>query len=73
MKEAGGVIEFFKSRLTGPFIADLPPELAQCELGCRVLQCNRERWQNCEKRIRRMNGELALLRAVRTGIPGQLD
>ncbi len=41
-----------------PLIADLPPELAQCEHGCRVPQCTQGDWIRCENRIRRMREEI---------------
>ena len=57
------IFKLFKNLLKGPFIADVPPELAQCEFGCRVGQCNYGKWRNCENRIRRINEEIAFLQA----------
>ena len=36
-------------------VADLPPEFAQCEDGCRVLRCSYGQWLACENRLRREN------------------
>jgi len=30
---------------------DVPPELARCEFGCRIGQCSRGEWEECERRI----------------------
>lgn len=46
-----------KHVLRGPFITDLPPELAQCEDSCRVGECSHGKWLTCENRIRRMREE----------------
>jgi hypothetical protein len=54
------IIDAFKNVMTGPYIAELPPELIQCELGCRVLECSYGKWLGCENRIRRMQEEIAL-------------
>jgi hypothetical protein len=61
MRGMANIFKLFKNVLKGPFIADMAPELSQCEFGCRVLQCNHGKWQTCENRIRRMNEEIAFL------------
>lgn len=53
-----------KHLLRRPFIADLPPELAQCEDGCRVGECSQGKWISCENRIRRMREENRAARIV---------
>jgi hypothetical protein len=54
--------QILQNLFKGPFIADLPPELMQCKLGCRVLECSHGKWRSCENRIRRMNEETAFLK-----------
>jgi putative ribosome biogenesis GTPase RsgA len=44
--------------MEGALIADVPPELAQCEFGCRVRECSHGKSEGCENRIRCMNAEL---------------
>jgi hypothetical protein len=53
------IIDAFKNVMTEPYIAELPPELIQCELGCRVLECSYGKWLGCENRIRCMQEEIA--------------
>jgi len=57
------IFKLFKNLLKGPFIADVPLELLECEYGCRVGRCNHGKWLNCENRIRRMNEEIAFLQS----------
>jgi hypothetical protein len=56
-----GMLNIFK-RLKhawrGPLVADLPPELAQCEDACHVSECNQGKWEICENRLRRMRDEI---------------
>jgi hypothetical protein len=59
MRRAPNIFKFLKNLFKGPFIADVPPELLECEYTCRVGQCNFGKWLNCENRILRMNKELA--------------
>jgi hypothetical protein len=54
-----GFFKKFKVACTAPLIGDMPPELAQCETGCRVGECAQGKWLACENRIARMQGELA--------------
>jgi hypothetical protein len=54
--------EWLKHVWRGPFIRDLPPELAQCEDGCSEGECRQSKWVSCEKRIRRMHEEIRLSR-----------
>jgi len=63
MRRMANIFKWFKNVLKGPFIADVPLELLQCEYGCRVRQCNYGKWRNCENRIRRMNEEIAFLQS----------
>jgi hypothetical protein len=39
-------------------IQDVPDELAVCEFDCRKVQCTRDEWATCERRINRAAGEL---------------
>ena len=55
------IFKLFKNLFKGPFVADVPLELLQCEFECRVGQCNYGKWRNCENRICRMNEEIAFL------------
>jgi hypothetical protein len=59
MLGTANIIDAFQNVMTGPDIAKLPPELIQCELGCRVLDCSYGKWLGCENRIRRMQEEIA--------------
>jgi hypothetical protein len=52
----------FKNLWRGPLIADLPPELAQCEDACGVAECSQGKWLTCENRIRRMREEITFSR-----------
>lgn len=36
-------------------ISDLPPELAACELECRVLNCRQDEFDRCEFHLRVAN------------------
>jgi hypothetical protein len=63
------MFKLLKHLFKGPFIADLPPGLMQCELGCKALQCNQGQWQSCENRIRRMNEEIAFSQNRSCGDP----
>ena len=53
------LVRWFKNVAKGPLIADLPPELLQCEFGCRVRECSQGKWLTCENRIRCMHEEMA--------------
>jgi hypothetical protein len=53
-------------------VQDVPPELLQCEFGCRIKQCHHGKWVSCENRIRRMNEELADVMANDGGRPPKL-
>ncbi len=44
-------VEKFKKRIVDSIIQDCPPELYACEI-CGKLECNNEKWLNCETRIR---------------------
>src|SRR5664279_125480 len=61
MRGMANIFKLFRNVLKGPFIADTPADLSQCEFGCRVLLCNHGKWQSCENRIRIMNEEVAFL------------
>src|SRR5208337_964485 len=63
VRGTANIFKLFKNLFKGPFIADVPLELLQCEYGCRVRQCNYGKWRNCENRIRRMNEEIAFLQS----------
>jgi len=63
VREMANIFKLFKNLFKGPFIADAPLELLQCEYGCRVRECNYGKWRNCENRIRRMNEEIAFLQS----------
>jgi hypothetical protein len=39
-------------------VQDVPAELAVCEFDCRKVQCTRDEWATCERRINRAAGEL---------------
>lgn len=41
-------------RLRGRLVADLPAEVDACECHCRETECARERWDTCEKRLKRL-------------------
>ena len=56
------IFKWFKHTWRGPWLADLPPELAQCEDGCRAGECNQARWSSCPNRIRRMHEEKSRLK-----------
>jgi len=51
------LVKWLKNVSKGPIIADLPPELLQCEFGCRVRECSQGKWLACENRIRCMHEE----------------
>jgi hypothetical protein len=53
------MFKHLKNLFKGPYVADLPLENLQCELGCRVLECNEDHWRTCANRIRLMNEEMA--------------
>jgi hypothetical protein len=53
------LLKWLKGVWKGTVIADVPPNLAQCEFGCRVRECSHGKWQSCENRIRCMNAEIA--------------
>jgi hypothetical protein len=40
----------------------VPPDLSQCEFGCRVRNCSRGKWLTCKNRIRDMRKEIAFSR-----------
>jgi hypothetical protein len=44
MRRMANIFKWFKDVLKGPFIADVPLELLQCEFECRVGQCNYGKW-----------------------------
>jgi len=52
------IFKRLKHAWRGFLIADLPPELAQCEDGCRIGECSQGKWETCENRIRRMREEI---------------
>jgi hypothetical protein len=54
----GNIFKWFKNAWRGPLLANLPPELAQCESECRVGECSHGKWLTCENRIRRMREEI---------------
>jgi hypothetical protein len=54
--------EGFNNWVKGPFVANTPPELSQCEFECRSLECSQGEWLNCKKRIRCMKKEIAFSR-----------
>ena len=62
MKRMANIIKWFKNLGHGPLIANLPPELAQCEDRCDVGKCSHGEWLTCEKRIRRMREEITYSR-----------
>jgi hypothetical protein len=66
----GKIFTRLKQLLRGPVVADLPPELAQCEDGCRVGECSQGKWISCKNRIRRMREEI---RASRPTPPGPVN
>jgi hypothetical protein len=49
------MFEWVKRLLKRHVIDDTPVELAECEFGCRVEQCEYGKWRSCENRIRVMN------------------
>jgi hypothetical protein len=51
------IFKWLRDTWRGPWLADLPPELAQCEDGCRVGECSQAKWDSCPNRIRRMRCE----------------
>jgi hypothetical protein len=59
MLGTANIIDAFKNVMKGPYIAELPQALIQCEVGCRVLECSYGKWLGCENRIRRMQEEIA--------------
>jgi hypothetical protein len=56
------ILKWLKQTWRGPWLADLPPELAQCEDGCRVGECSQAKWSSCPNRIRRMQEEKSRLK-----------
>ncbi|WP_156898095.1 hypothetical protein [Methylocapsa acidiphila] len=55
------MFDWLRRMMRGRIIDDVPPELVQCEFGCRVAQCANGKWLTCENRIQAMNQELAAL------------
>lgn len=53
-----GLLKWFKV-WTKPLVADVPPELAQCEFGCKVQACTHGKFAGCVDRISCMNAEIA--------------
>lgn len=45
-----GIVARLLNRLMGT-VAAVPPENAACEFGCHELQCDHERWRDCEHRL----------------------
>jgi hypothetical protein len=58
VKGMANIFKWFKNLRRGPLIANLPPELAQCEDACNVGECSHGKWLTCENRIRRMREEI---------------
>lgn len=58
VKGMATISKWFKNVWRGPWIADLPPELAECEDGCSVTECSHGKWLTCEYRIRRVRDEI---------------
>ena len=52
------ILKWLESIWREPLVADLPPELAQCEDACNVGECTHDKWMSCENRIRRMQEEM---------------
>ena len=50
-----------------PLIANLSPELAQCEDACKVGECSQGEWLTCENRIGRMREEITYSRPKKLG------
>jgi hypothetical protein len=57
------IFKRLKNLWRGPLIMDLPPELAECEAGCRVTECSNDKWLTCENRIRRMREQIRFSRS----------
>jgi hypothetical protein len=51
--------EWFMNLVKGPFVANTPPDLSQCEFDCRSLECSQGQWLHCKSRIRCMKKEVA--------------
>ena len=63
MRGMANIFKRFKNVCGEFLIADLLPELAQCEDGCRVTECSHGEWLTCENRIRRLREEIRLSRS----------
>ncbi len=53
------LFKWFKDVWKGPLTLDVPPDLAQCEFGCRVQECSHGKWATCKDRVRYMKAEIA--------------
>lgn len=49
-RRRGGIGRFI-FWLKRQFIQDVPPADAQCEFGCKRLECRQEEWAACKNRI----------------------
>ena len=45
------MLKWLKREFQKHIAQDVPNALARCEFGCRVGQCSRGEWEQCEKRI----------------------
>lgn len=63
MKGMANIFKRLKNIWRGSLIMDLPPELAECESGCRVTECSHDKWLTCENRIRRMREQIRFSRS----------
>ena len=45
-----------KRWLGDQLIEDVPDSLALCEFGCRKQQCRMGEWEQCERRLRHLQG-----------------
>jgi hypothetical protein len=50
------------SWLAQELIQDVPEDVALCEFDCRKPQCTYSEWSNCERRLKKADGELMPLR-----------
>jgi hypothetical protein len=44
--------------ITGQVVQDVAQDEALCEFDCRKLQCAKEEWEACERRVQKGAGEL---------------
>jgi hypothetical protein len=59
---SGGMVHRAWTRLAHELIQDTPEVLAVCEFDCRKPLCTYSEWSNCERRLKKAEGELMPIR-----------